>query len=192
MPGDGPDITSPKPRPPNEADERHGIASTNVVDDAPEVTSPLLDLREKSSNPLAHSPRSLGIWELAWPTMLASAMQTVVRWADIKMVGDLGVEAVAATASGGQIYWLVQAAAMALTTGLVALVARAVGSGDENLVDRTLKQTILMAAIFGAISWIVMLPLLDDTLALLGVAPGVIGYGKEYLFWLLAGNIPLH
>lgn len=193
MPGNGPDKTSSKPKPspgPSSGrDARHGEAS-DVYDDRPEIASPLLDLREKSSNPLAASPRSLGIWELAWPTMLASAMQTIVRWADIKMVGDLGVEAVAGVSAGGQIYWLVQAASMALTTGLVALVARAVGSGDTNLVDRTLKQTILMGAVFGLVSWLFMLPFLDDSLALLGIAPGVIGFGSDYLFWLIAGNIP--
>lgn len=189
MPGDGPNSASPKSRPPHDADERRGSAS-ETWDDTPEIASPLLDLREKSSNPLAPSPRSLGIWELAWPTMLASAMQTIVRWADIKMVGDIGVEAVAGVSAGGQIYWLVQAASMALTTGLVALVARAVGSGDKTLVDRTLKQTILMGTAFGLVSWLFMLPFLDESLAMLGVAPGVIGYGSDYLFWLIAGNIP--
>jgi putative MATE family efflux protein len=190
MPGDNPDISSPKSRPPNEADKRRGVASTDVSDDAPEIASPLLDLREKSSNPLAASPRSLGIWELAWPTMLAAAMQTVVRWADIKMVGDLGVEAVAGVSAGGQIYWLIQAASMALTTGLVALVARAYGRGDMDLADRTLKQTIIMAAVFGLVSWLIMLPFLDDAMRWLGVEESVVTAGSAYLFWLVAGNIP--
>lgn len=189
MPGDGPENTSPKPRPSSETDAHYG-AGSDVYDDTPEIASPLLDLREKSSNPLAASPRSLGIWELAWPTMLAAAMQTIVRWADIKMVGDLGVEAVAGVSAGGQIYWLIQAASMALTTGLVALVARAVGRGDADLVDRTVKQSILMGVVFGLVSWLFMVPFLDGSLALLGVAPGVIDYGSAYLFWLIAGNVP--
>jgi MATE family, multidrug efflux pump len=186
MPSNGPDKSIPKSKPPGAT--HAGMDLTD--DDVPEIASPLLDLRDKSSTPLAPSPRSLGIWELAWPTMLAAAMQTIVRWADIKMVGDLGVEAVAGVAAGGQIYWLVQAASMALTTGLVALIARAIGSGDTDLADRVLKQTILMGAVFGLFSWIVMIPFLDDSMILLGVAPGVVDHGSSYLFWLIAGNVP--
>lgn len=200
MSGDPQDRLTPKPHPPNAEDELRLAAEDDVLAhprpaddpdfDEPEVTSPLLDLRDKSPEPLAISPRSLGIWELAWPTMIAAALQTVVRWADIKMVGDLGVEAVAGVSAGGQIYWLVQAAAMALTTGLVALIARAFGSGDTELADRTLKQSIFLGVVFGLITWLCMLPLLDDAIAMLGVEQKVVDLGAAYLFWLMAGNVP--
>jgi Na+-driven multidrug efflux pump len=60
-----------------------------------ELASDLLDLRDKPPEPLAPSPQALGVWELAWPTIVASAMQTLVRWVDLKMVGSLGVGALA-------------------------------------------------------------------------------------------------
>ena len=72
--------------------------------DAPELASDMLDLREKPMEPLAPSPQALGVWDLAWPTIVAGAMQTMVRWVDLKMVGDLGVEAVAGVAAGGHVY----------------------------------------------------------------------------------------
>src|SRR6056300_1287516 len=96
--------------------------------DEKEAVSSLWDFREKPASRLAPLPQSLGIWELAWPTILAALMHTVVRWADIKMVGDLGISAVAGVTAGGQVYWVVQAVAMALTMGVVALVARAFGA----------------------------------------------------------------
>jgi putative MATE family efflux protein len=122
--------------------------------------------------------------------MLASAMQTFVRWADIKMVGDIGVEAVAGVAAGGQIYWMIQAATMALTTGLVALVARAMGSNDPRLANDTLKQTLIMGTAFGLFAWVVMLPLRSSALGILGIEETVIGFGSDYLFWLIAANVP--
>ncbi len=158
--------------------------------DTPELASELLDLRDKPPEPLAPSPQALGVWELAWPTMVASAMQTLVRWADLKMVGDLGVEAVAGVSAGGLVYWLLQSSVMAVTTGLVALVARAVGGRDEALADQTLKQSIVLGTLFGLGTMLALLPFTDVLIAIYGVEPLVVSYGSEYLVFLLLGNVP--
>lgn len=158
--------------------------------DSPELASDLLDLRDKPPEPLAPSPQALGIWELAWPTIVAGAMQTMVRWVDFKMVGDLGVDAVAGVAAGGHIYWLIQSVVMAVTTGLVALIARAIGAGNARLADSALRQGIVLGTIFGLLSMLAVLPFLDFAIAVYGVERGVVDAGKEYLLWLLLGNIP--
>ena len=155
-----------------------------------EVAESLWDFREKPASRLAPLPQSLGIWELAWPTILAALMHTVVRWADIKMVGDLGVEAVAGVTAGGQVYWVVQAVAMALTMGVVALVARAFGAKDEELADNVMRQAVIIGTGFGLFSWLVFLPFLAPSLTLLGMEQQVVDLGADYLFWLLAGNVP--
>ena len=154
------------------------------------VAESLWDFREKPASRLAPMPASLGIWEIAWPTILAALMHTVVRWADIKMVGDLGVEAVAGVTAGGQIYWVVQAVAMAMTMGTVALVARAFGAKDMDLADKVLRQSILMGSIFGLVSWLAFLPFMTPAIALLGMEEEVVTLGAQYMFWLLAGNVP--
>ena len=158
--------------------------------DTPELASELLDLRDKPPEPLAPSPQALGVWELAWPTIVASATQTLVRWADLKMVGDLGVEAVAGVSAGGLVYWLLQSIVMAVTTGLVALVARAVGARDERLADETLKQSIVLGTLFGLGTLVALLPFTDALIAIYGVEPLVVSYGSEYLVFLLLGNVP--
>ena len=150
----------------------------------------LWDFREKPASRLAPMPATLGIWELAWPTILAALMHTVVRWVDIKMVGDLGMEAVAGVTAGGQIYWVIQAVAMALTMGTVALVSRAIGAKDMSLADRVLRQSIIMGTLFGLVSWLAFLPWLTPAIALLGMEKTVVDIGADYTFWLLAGNIP--
>lgn len=158
--------------------------------ETPEIASPLLDLREKPPEPLAPSPQALGIWELAWPTIVAGAMQTLVRWIDLKMVGDLGVEAVAGVAAGGHVYWLIQSIVMAVTTGLVALVARAIGARDPGLADATLRQGMVLGTVFGLVSMVAVYPMLSFAIAIYGVEPLVVDYGASYLLWLIIGNVP--
>jgi putative MATE family efflux protein len=117
-------------------------------------------------------------------------MQTLVRWVDFMMVGSLGTEAVAAVGIGGQVYWLIQSVVMAVTTGLVALVARAVGARDEELADRTLRQGIVLGTGLGLVLAALGLPLAEVAIAVYGVEEVVIEYGSTYLVWLLVGNVP--
>ena len=136
------------------SNDQHSKQETEAGREKPELASPLLDLRERAPSALAPPPQSLGIWELAWPTIVASVLQTMVRWADFMMVGDLGVDAVAGVGAAGQIYWMIQTLVMALTTGLVAILARAVGAGNLREADQALRQAILLGAVFGFISWV--------------------------------------
>jgi putative MATE family efflux protein len=158
--------------------------------DRPELASALLDLREKPPEPLAPSPQALGVWELAWPTIVSVAMQTLVRWADVKMVGVLGRDAIAGVMAGGHVYWFIQSVVMAVTTGLVALVARAAGARDTGLVDATLRQGIILGTALGVVTMALGLPLVDAAIAIYGVEPSVVAYGSTYLLWLLIGNVP--
>jgi putative MATE family efflux protein len=165
-----------------------------VSDPAPleehaEIASELVDLHDELPEPLAPSPESLGVWELAWPTIAASLLQTLVRWVDVKMVGDLGRDAVAAVSAGGQIYWLIQSAVMAVSTGIVALVARFFGGRDLASADATLKQAIWLGALFGAVTMLPM-PWAHLGISVYGVEESVVRHGEAYVFWLLAGNVP--
>lgn len=163
--------------------------SQSPDDDSPELASSLLDLRDKPPEPLAPSPQALGVWELAWPTIAAAMLQTLVRWADIKMVGTLGREAVAAVAAGGQVYWFLQSTVMAVTIGLVAIMARAIGAKDTRGADAALRQGILLGTLFGALTMTAM-PLAPQLISMYGVEESVVRFGGDYVFWLLAGNIP--
>jgi putative MATE family efflux protein len=149
----------------------------------------LVELHDEIAEPLAPSPESLGVWQLAWPTIAASLLQTLVRWVDVKMVGDLGRDAVAAVSAGGQIYWLIQSAVMAVSTGLVALVARSIGARDLATADATLKQGIWLGTLFGLLTMLPM-PWAHLGVSVYGVDESVVRHGEAYVFWLLAGNVP--
>lgn len=166
-------------------------AGTRAPEDVPETASPLLDLRDKPPEPLAASPQALGVWELAWPTILSLLMQTAVRWADFAMVGSLGPVALAAVGLGGQTYWLFQSVSIVVPTGVVALLARAVGARDELLADRALRQGIWLSSVLALATTLIGLPITRFAISLYGVEPSVVEAGSRYIFWLLIGNVPM-
>ena len=70
---------------------------------------------------------SLGIWELAWPAILNNLLFSLIGFVSIKMVGNLGPDAVAAVATGQRVFGLF-AVLLAISAGTTALVARAWGA----------------------------------------------------------------
>lgn len=164
--------------------------SPAAAEDTPELASSLLDLREKPPEPLAASPSALGVWELAWPTIVSFGAQTLVRFADFAMVGSLGPDALAAVGLGGQVYWLVQAVATLVPTGMAAILARAVGARDMGLADGVLRQSLLLATVIALFTMAVGLPFTDLAIEIYGVEPQVVALGSDYVYWLLWGTIP--
>jgi putative MATE family efflux protein len=158
--------------------------------DRPEIASDLVDLHEQPPEPLGISPASLGVWELAWPTIVSFGAQTMVRFADFAMVGSLGKEALAAVGLGSQVYWLVQAVAMLVPTGLAAVLARAIGAGDMERADEVLRQSILLAGVLAALTTVFGLPFTEFSIAIYGVEQSVVVLGADYVWWLLIGTVP--
>ncbi len=168
-----------------------GPRTRDELEDLPNTASELLDLRDKPPEPLAPAPQALGVWELAWPTMLSLLTQTVVRWADFVMVGSLGPVALAAVGLGGQTFWLVQSVSVIVPTGVIALLARAVGARDDRLADAALRQGIWLGAVLALCTALIGLSLTEPAIAIYGVEPAVVELGSRYIFWLLVGNVPM-
>ncbi len=138
----------------------------------------------------AQSPESLGVWALAWPTIVSFGAQTFVRFADFAMVGGLGPDALAAVGLGGQVYWLVQSFVNLAPMGLAAILARAWGAGDRDEVDLVLRQSLLLGAVMGVAITLAGLPFADAMIRIYGVEESVVRLGGDYVFWLLAGTLP--
>ena len=84
----------------------------------------------KQHSEVSH-PESLSVWGLAWPSILNNLLFASVGLVAIKAVGNLGAGPVAAVGTGQRIFWVFQALLMAVMAGTTALVARAVGSGNN-------------------------------------------------------------
>ena len=156
---------------PNDSTRFRRGSPTSVADSGPDATS-------------------LGVWALAWPTIVGFGAQTMVRFADFVMVGGIGPEALAAVGLGGQVYWLVQAVANLVPTGLAAVVARAVGAGNLSRSDAALRQGILLSTVLAIATTLIGLPFTNFAIAIYGVDPGVVSMGSDYLYWMLWGTVP--
>jgi len=162
-----------------------------VADDSPELGSDLVDVYEEGAGPPAPSPQALGVFELAWPTILAFGTQTLVRVVSLAMVASLGESAVAGVGVANQLFWLVQAFGTVAPTGIMALLARAVGARDTELADAALKQGLWLGLAVGLGFTAVFLPHTTGAVSLFGLDAKVTALGSEYLFWATLGNVPL-
>ena len=88
---------------------------------------------------------------LAWPAMVEQLLQTVVQYADTAMVGQLGVQATAAVGLTSTVTWLTNSPIWALGTGVLAVIARAVGARDEEKARSAAMMGIWIALILGGI-----------------------------------------
>jgi putative MATE family efflux protein len=94
---------------------------------------------------LGVSSRGVGVWALAWPTVLTNLLQALVGFVDVKAVGTLGTEAVAAATSGMRLFFVQQGLLMAVGVGTTALVARAIGAGEADEAARVLTISLRLA-----------------------------------------------
>jgi putative MATE family efflux protein len=89
-------------------------------------------------------PQRMGVWQLAWPAVVANLLQSTVGLVDVKVVGSLGASAVAAATAGHRLFFVLQATLMAVSAGTSALVARAWGAGDRDEAARVVTSSLVL------------------------------------------------
>jgi putative MATE family efflux protein len=114
------------------------------------------------------APR-IGVWQLAWPTVVANLLQSTVGLVDIKVVGSLGPSAVAAATAGHRLFFVLQAMLMAAVAGTTAFVARAWGAGDRDEASRVVVNSLLLGGTIAIIMGAVGLGLADPFAGFLGL-----------------------
>ncbi len=115
---------------------------------------------------LIEGPIGPAVWKLAWPTMLQNVIAGLQGVVDHIMVGNLiGYTGNAAIGVSWQIFLVVIVFMASLFTGQAVLVARFVGAGDDDKVNRTVQQAfltaIVMYAVLGPIGYLASPYLLD-------------------------------
>jgi putative MATE family efflux protein len=130
-----------------------------------------------------------GIWQLAWPSMASFGLQSLVHLVDFVIVGSLGTEAVAAVGVAAQFFNVLFAVLAAVTTGTVALIARAAGAGDTDEAERILRISLWLGSAF-ALVVSGLIPLADAIVAAFGVNENVVRIGASYLRIQLCFTLP--
>jgi putative MATE family efflux protein len=127
------------------------------------------------------------ILSLAWPVILNNVLLTFVWIVDMAMVGRLGSEAVASVGLSGQLFNMVMAITLAVTSGTVALVARYTGAEDKDRANSVLGQSLLMGAMLAVP---LMLPGVlagKELFELFGAEAAVTEVGLPYLRLIMLG-----
>jgi len=78
--------------------------------------------------------------------VITNLLQSTVGLTDVKVVGTLGANAVAAATTGHRLFFALQAVLMGVSIGTTALVARAWGAGDRNEAAQVLRSSLTLAA----------------------------------------------
>jgi len=105
------------------------------------------------ASPAAPSARQQmpGILKLAWPAVVSNLLMSVVGIVDIKIVGSLGAEAVAAVTTGHRIFFVTLGILMALTAGTTAMVARAWGAEDPDEAGRVTRASLVLGLVLAVV-----------------------------------------
>lgn len=86
---------------------------------------------------------------LSIPTLLEEVLSTLLQYVDTAMVGRLGEQATAAVSVTTTVTWLINSISFAASVAVLALISKAVGSGDKELVRKISEQALLLTVVFG-------------------------------------------
>ena len=111
---------------------------------------------------------------LAWPVLVEQIFTTLVSFADTAMVGSMGAAATASVSISNSPIFLINGIIMSLGVGITALVARATGAGNTQLVQKLMRHAILVLLYVGV-------PLAVLVLGLYRAIPMWMGAGADII-----------
>jgi putative MATE family efflux protein len=131
------------------------------------------------------------IGALAMPMLVAGVLQNFQSIIDLFWVGRLGPGAVAAVSVSGTILFLLSPFLMGISTGTVALIARAIGAGRSDDANRAAGQSLILALSLGALCAVVGFSLSGWAFRRLGAPEDIMADGVAYLRIMLVGGFTM-
>ena len=125
---------------------------------------------------------------LAIPMVLEMVMESVFAVVDVFWVAHLGPNAVATVGLTESVLTLVYTAAMGLSIGVTAMVARRIGEKNPAAAAEAAVQGIALGLLAAAIIGTAGVLLAPRLLAVMGASPEVIALGSNYTRVMLGGN----
>ncbi|MBN2074945.1 MAG: MATE family efflux transporter [Dehalococcoidales bacterium] len=131
------------------------------------------------------------LWSLSWPIMISQTLTVLGPTIDMIWVGKLGAAPIAGVGVSGMVVMAVNSIMMGLYTGLRAMIARSVGSGDTDGANNIGQQALVIGAIFSLIMAAIGIFLAEPLLSIFGVEADVVVEGAAYMRIQLAGSITM-
>jgi len=129
------------------------------------------------------------VWNLSWPIVSSYFLQTLVSLVDIKMVGALGQENIAAIGLANSAIFVVLMVMMGMTVGSTALVARYAGEKSKEKVQLVIQNSFLLSLVLALIltSMGVLFP--SQILRWMGGEEQVVKIGTPFMQIISLGSV---
>jgi MATE family, multidrug efflux pump len=134
------------------------------------------------------APVGQAVVMLAVPMVMEMAMESIFAVADVFWVAHLGADAVATVGLTESMMTMIYTAALGLSIGATALVARRTGEHDEEGAARAAGQSIVLGLLIAAAIAILAAPFAPALLRLMGATDSVVRTGSGFTTLMLAGN----
>ena len=132
----------------------------------------------------------LPLFWLSLPIVITNLLQTAYNLVDTFYLGQYSTTALAAISFGFPLVFLLISLGLGLSVAGSVLVAQNTGAGDERGAEYAAAQTVtfsfVLAAVLGAIGWVVV----DDLLRIFGAEPATLAAATGYLR-VIAVGLPL-
>lgn len=137
----------------------------------------------------ASGPLRRAVILLAIPMVLEMVMESLFAVVDIYFVSKLGDAAMAGVALTESVLTLVYTAAVGLSIGVTALVARRIGEGDRDGAARAASQAVLLGVLLAVVFGVAGVLWAGDILRLMGADQTVVATALPYTRIMLGSNI---
>ena len=134
------------------------------------------------------APVGRAVVMLAVPMVMEMAMESVFAIVNVFWVARLGADATATVGLTESMLTLIYTAAMGLSIGATALVARRIGEHDPGSASRAAGQSIVLGVLIASAIGLIFAPRAPALLGLMGATPDVVAAGSGYTRLMLAGN----
>lgn len=142
-----------------------------------------------TANAMKHTSTSRNVWALAWPTIISNLLFTTVGFMHIKIVAQLGTNAVAAVTTGHRVFFLVQAILMGVSVATTALIARSWGANDIKQAEIASWTSLQLSIALAVVLSIPVLLMPHAIAGLFGLDAETTDLAATFIFWLGAFNI---
>jgi putative MATE family efflux protein len=134
------------------------------------------------------APIGRAVIMLAVPMVMEMAMESIFAVADVFWVAHLGADAVATVGLTESMLTMIYTAAMGLSIGATALVARRTGEQDPDGAARAAGQSILLGLAAAVAIAVFAAPRASSLLRLMGASNTVVQSGSGFTTVMLGGN----
>ena len=134
------------------------------------------------------APVGHAVITLAVPMVMEMAMESIFAVADVFWVAHLGADAVATVGLTESMLTMIYTAAMGLSIGAMALVARRTGEGDPEGASRAAGQSVLLGLAVALGIAVLAAPNAESLLRMMGADAAVVTTGHGFTRVMLGGN----